>query len=296
MTVLRTAFFALILVALAGNAWALPIQTIHSIDEVRDELLKADQQTLVVFDVDETLLCNYQVGLFIAYDLAAVPEQDMQYALKMKDRFHSYRDRVGVDHANAVFNSFYLTKSTEQLVENSLAQTIRGLQVRGVKTIALTAVPGGQVGSVRCARILRYDTLRKHHVDFSSSFKIDPLVFDNLIAYNNEYPMFYKGILFANYKNNKGVVLGAFFDRIGWTPKKVLFFDDAHKRVEEVCEEMQRRSIACQGYWYRGAEHCDKPPFNRAIAEVQLEYLINHDTLLTAVEAQAALKHVNLRQ
>lgn len=45
-----------------------PIQTIYSINEAREEFLKADQQTLVVFDLDRTLLCYYSVGLFIAYN------------------------------------------------------------------------------------------------------------------------------------------------------------------------------------------------------------------------------------
>jgi FMN phosphatase YigB (HAD superfamily) len=275
---------------MAGQVWALPIQTIHSINEAREEFLKADQQTLVVFDVDETLLCYYSVGLFIAYDLGAIPEEDMPYALKMKDEFVSYLNKVGRERANALFNSFYLTKSSGELVEPAFVQTIHDLQVRGAKTVALTALPGGQFGSVRCGRTLRYDILKHHGIDFRSSFNSEFLVFDGLNAYNNEYPMFYKGILFASYKNNKGVVLGAFFDRIGWTPKKVLFFDDNNDRVKDVCNEMKKRSIPCQGYWYRGVDHCKKPPFNRAIAEVQLEHLVNHDTLLTAVEAKSAIE------
>ena len=252
-------------------------------------MLKADQKTLVVFDVDETLLCYYTVGLFIVYDLEAIPAEDKQYSLTMKDKHASYINKVGREQANALFNSFYLTKSSGQLVEPDLSKTIYNLQARGVKAIALTALPGGQFGSVDCGRTLRYDILKSHGIDFRSSFNSEFLVFDNLNAYNKEYPMYYKGILFANYRNNKGVVLSAFFDRIGWTPKKVLFFDDNIERVREVCKEMKNRSIPCQGYWYRGVDHCNKPPFNRAIAEVQLEYLIKHDTLLTAIEAKSVL-------
>jgi hypothetical protein len=36
-------------------------------------------------------------------------------------------------------------------------------------------------------------------------------------------------------------------------------------------------------------DHCKKLPFNQAIAEVQLEHLINHDSLLTASEAKSVL-------
>jgi hypothetical protein len=167
---------------------------------------------------------------------------------------------------------------------------IKQLQARGIKVIALTGSPAGRFGSVPCGRTFLYADFLRHGLDFSSSFIEEEIVIDGLRVYNGDYPMFYKGILCGNIKNEKGSVLGEFFNCVGWRPKKVIFFDDVKNNVEEVAREMGKRGISYQGYWYRAAEYHAKPPFDRAVAEVQLDYLVHHDTLLTAVEASDLLK------
>ena len=52
--------------------------------------------------------------------------------------------------------------------------------------------------------------------------------------------MFYKGILMTNWNNDKGTVLGEFFKLVGWSPAKVLFFDDRKIHLKEVEKEMQK--------------------------------------------------------
>jgi hypothetical protein len=240
---------------------------------------------MVVFDIDGTLIDNFGLGLFILYDLQRVPEKDRAFMTEARSELSAYAKKIGIDRRRDMTNSFFMLKGEEELVEPAVLPLIKRLQAKGSKVIALTACPAGSFGSVSCGETLRYSKLLSVGIDFRSSFLQEQIVFDTLNAYNGTYPMFYKGILLANWNNEKGAVLGAFFDRIGWHPKKVIFFDDTKRHLESVSEEMDRRGIVFQGYWYRAAEHYALPTFDRAIAEVQLDYLIHHDMLLTAAEA-----------
>ncbi len=273
--------------ALSAQSASMPIQTIESIDQAQEELLEADQQTLVVFDIDGTLIDNFGLGVFILYNPQKVPEEDKDFAIKAHGELSAYAKKIGIDRRRDMTNSFFMLKGKEELVEPAVLEQLVQLKAKKIKTIALTACPAGAFGSVSCGETLRYSKLLSAGIDFRPSFPQEQIVFDTLNAYNGSYPMFYKGILLANWRNEKGAVLGAFFDCIGWQPRKVIFFDDTKRHLESVSDEMDRRGILFQGYWYRAAERHALPAFDRAIAEVQLDYLIHHDTLLTAAEASA---------
>lgn len=284
---------SLVVLGTCAFATCLATSKIHSIDsieEAQDELCGANRQTLIVFDVDETLTSNTDVGLFLVYPPENVPEHDRDFVNKSLVARRALTEKIGGDQMRSLFNSFYMIKGVNRLVEPSLPEIIRHLNAREIKVIALTKIPPGHFGSVSCGRALRFLTLLRLGIDFSASFKHQEIVFDTLTPYNGDFPVFYNGILFANYHNDKGSVLGAFFDRVGWSPQKVVFFDDYKENLEDVSREMVRRGIPFQGYWYRGAEHQARPPFDRACAEVQLDYLVRYQVLLTAFEAETIAK------
>jgi hypothetical protein len=263
------------------------IQKIDFMDQAQEELLNADGQTLVVFDIDGTLIDSFESGLFILYDPRKVPPGDRAFMEKVKGELEAYGKKIGVDRKRDMINSFLTLKTKKELVEPIIPELIRRLQARKIPTVALTGCPAGSFGTVPCGRTLRYSSLRRFGIDFSLSFPQEQMIFTALKAYNGDYPMFYKGILLANWKNKKGPLLGAFLDRIGWRPKKVILFDDLSNHLESVLEEMNRRDIPFRGYWYLGAQQHQFPAFNRKIAEVQLEHLMYHDLLLTPAEAAA---------
>jgi len=103
--------------------------------------------------------------------------------------------------------------------------------------------------------------------------------------------MFYKGILLTNWINNespeKGPVLGAFLDKIAWQPSKVLFFDDSKYNIESVAQEMTKRGINYQGYWYHAEAKLPRPKLNQETALIRLNHLLENDEYLTDAEAEA---------
>ena len=267
------------------------IKEIDTIQQAQEELHKADNQTLVVFDVDGTLTEDFNSWLlFQLYKPEDLDQEDAAFIRQARTSFEIYRNEKGAAYVDDLTTASSLLKSKAQLIEPSLTTAlINDLQFRGVRVIALTALPAGIFGAIPCGRTWRFETLQKLGIDFNSAFAQKQIVLNTLKPQNGDYPMFYNGILFANLLNDKGSVLGEFFNQAAWHPSKVLFFDDLKKNIECVEQKMCEIGIPYQGYWYRAAEKLPKPKFDREIAQDQLRHWIKNNEFLRVDEAAKAL-------
>ena len=268
------------------------IKEIGTIQQAQEELHKADNQTLVVFDIDGTLTEDFNSWLlFQLYEPEALAQEDATFIRQARTKFEIYRNEKGAENIDELTTASSLLKSKAQLIEPSLTiALINDLQLRGVRVIALTALPAGTFGTIPCGRTWRFETLQKLGINFSSAFAQRQIIFNTLKPQNGGYPMFYNGILFANLLNDKGSVLGEFFNQAAWCPSKVLFFDDLKKNIESVEQKMCEIGIPYQGYWYRAAERLPNPKFDREIAQGQLQHLLRNDEYLCVDEAATIVR------
>lgn len=285
---------------LAGCGSRSGVKEIHTFQQAQAEFQNADKQTVVVFDVDGVLTSTPpSASQFFLYNPAELTEADAAFAKEARATLKMYIENKKIEKGRYFFTDLLnatLLKTKKNVTESAIIAIIRQLQSRGIKVIALTSLPAGAFGTVASGRKLRFEKLQKLGIDFSSSIKQDPIVFKNLKPYNGDYPMFYKGILFANWKNDKGSVLGDFFSQVNWKPSKVLFFDDHKSHVKEVEKTMHELGISYSGYWYRGCEKLSLPPFNLEISKLQLKYLLEHDKFLFSDEAAAMLQQATTKK
>jgi hypothetical protein len=251
------------------------ITTIHSFDEANEQLNNADTSTLVIFDVDDVLITSD--------DHIFRPS-----ASGFRPSCWKGKNAQELDHLVSIIQS----EIDFILIEQDLPSLIDSLQKREVKTIALTACRTGKFGVIESVEDWRINQLLDHSIDFSVSWKdILDTRFPHLVALNQNPPIFKKGILligdfyFENGTSTKGQLLGAFFDKIKWHPKKVLFFDDKMKNLTSVQDELAKRGIEYQGFFYRGAESVPGD-FDKELAEFQVEYLTKNKTWLKDKEAR----------
>lgn len=181
------------------------IREIESIKQVQDELAQVDENTLVVFDMDNTLL------------MANAPI-------------------LTIDQA-----------TTFRPVEKETVKIIKNLQARRVPVIALT-----YSGSTPEIRRWRASNLHQIKLNFANSFTLKEFEFNMFPIIFDAYPAFYHGILCAG-GAPKGLLLAAFINKIGWRPKKVIFFDDQFPFCLNVHLTMVQWRIPVQCYWYRAA-------------------------------------------
>lgn len=257
---------------------------IDSYDQVASVFQQADQDALVIFDVDDTLTVPGDVA---ARSTFAESIEGWMYRIYYWFRYSPEQTK---EYSNKLL-SVVFAKTHFQLIEPKIKDYIAELQRRSVKVIACTAMSPGTWGVIPDAHEWRYQKLVELGIDFSSSFKPEHIVFDTLEKRDNNYPMFYKGILCAA-RNQKGKVIGVFLDHIGWKPKKIIFFDDMKKFIATVTDEMKLRDIPCETYQYCGSFHLYEP-IDRRVARLQLRHLIEHAEWLTDREAKAILEQTN---
>jgi hypothetical protein len=259
------------------------IDSINSFSEAQKTLDAADQDTLVLFDVDETLITTPTKSYW--------QKNRKAHQKEIKELEDDASKRAAEDGREKYIFSKRLATEIPVVIEASTPALIASLQERGVKVLALSRYSTGTNGFIRNLPQWRSDKLKKIGIDFGKTIFPD-IIFDELPGDTKGfYPVLYQGILLTN-RVPKGEVLGAFLDRMQYKPARVLFFDDQKDQVALVAAEMCKRDIPFEGYVYNGASQLTAP-FNKRILALQFSYLLDHEEWLSDEEAQELLESTN---
>lgn len=216
----------------------------------------ADKETLLVFDIDSTVLEPTQMLGGDAWFYYTVDAGIKSGKIKQ-------------EAINAAMIPWLAAQEITEVrpVEKITAETIKRAQENGVMVMALTARPYE----------LAEATLRQLNsigVDFS---KNPPIKKD--IDFGNGFGRYYKGIFFASttqngnfIAHNKGSVLLRFLEKLGYTPQKIMFVDDRKNNVENVNTALAQKGLDCQCFRY-GAADMQYKMFDSSIAKIQFDHL-----------------------
>lgn len=249
------------------NLFSLVIQA-PNLGVVNEGLQDIDERTLIVWDVDYTLITPADALLSPAGE-AFRKEFNKRYASEEFREF--YEDRM----------SRVVSQRKIRLVEEQVLALLQTLKNKGAKVMALTAIRTGKFGVVPNVEDWRVQELRNLGIDFSESFTNEKLVFDEFSGKISP-PVFTKGVLCSD-SYSKGQVLAAFLKRVNFTPSKILFIDDRMEYIEAVEREFSDRAIV--SFHYTAALD-QLPRFDEALAGFQLNYLLEHGQWLSDTEAR----------
>lgn len=238
------------------------IEPIHSFNVV--DFHAIEPNTLVVFDVDETLTQPTDTYL--------INEHSPQAEAFKKKLFQQHPE---VKDWNALA-SIMLQEAPRPLIEPIVVQKIKELEARHILMIVCTGMNTGPYGSLPSLEEWRYNSLKS--LGFQGSY--ESLVFK--INGFNRNPVFYKGVLSTDLEV-KGPVLGAFLDQVKLKPHKIVMFDDDLPCLQSVQKECEKRGIAFQGYQYQRAH---SKPWDKALIQFQADYLIKHKKWLNDDEVR----------
>lgn len=257
------------------------IKQIDSYAQATDTLNATDENSLVLFDVDDTLI---EPASVVFRPKTVENEAYHPWLVELTSRVYGSADKP-----EAYYGSIWKTKEVPLLIEPAIVEMIQMLQNRKrAKVMALTALRTGAHFTIPSLPKWRFNQLKELGIDFSKA-NFPDMAFDELPKGDDgNYPVLYHGILCTS-TSSKGAVLGAFLDRVQWKPDRVIFFDDSLKRVEQVAEEMRKREIPFQGFQYKGGDLLPGE-LDKEVAEFQLKYLVEHEDWLTEDEARALLK------
>lgn len=255
------------------------------LDNVLTHLQDLNSQTLVLWDVDETLI---------------TPQDQIYHPNSAKLRselIQQYFFDKSVEE-KYIFLSQMLNTSFYRLVDSRLPSLISDLQAQGIRVMALTAMWTGSLGIIPCMEEWRYNQLKLHNIDFSPIFPEHSRIewsemmrcWDrskwNSWTVSVGNPVYHEGILITD-GPDKGLVLVSFLNKVEWKPERVIFIDDHLSFLQSVQESMDEMGIDFTGIHFRALEK-EMPSIDHDIAHLQFQHIANNGVWLT--DEQARLK------
>lgn len=225
----------------ASQAEKIEIKKMESI------LPKIEQDTLVIFDIDNTILEPTQML-----------GSDQWYGYRLK--FHLDAG-LSTDKAIDIALSEWIKvqlKTPVQAVEKSTPKIIKNLQKKNITVMALTARP------IELQKATELQ-LRSVGVDLRGSQVLGARDVD----VEGEHPSLFKhGSLFVGPKNNKGEVLVKFLEQINYHPQRIVFIDDKEKHILNVGDALKELKLSYIGFRY-GATDKYVADFDKITANTQ---------------------------
>jgi hypothetical protein len=241
-----------------------PYTSIRSFKEV--DFSKCDQNTLVLFDMDDTLTSSVD-------PLPLLKTSDWQFRLQATLHHPSLLLKKYKEN----YWSIVLMATTRFVIEPTVIPLIAQLHSKDIVVMALTSLPSGIFGQIADLPYWRYNTIKNMGITFSQKFP------DTQFPHLKNNPVLCKGILCAG-KVPKGDFLTAFLRHVQWIPKQVIFFDDNARCLQSVGEACTKRQIPIALYHYQKGEDLFKTTWNKKIALQQLDILINTGKYIPAKE------------
>lgn len=237
---------------------AAEILTTNDFCDVERACLGVDRESLVLFDVDDTLIVpNDAILQPIGKDLFD------QLSLGAGDR-NLFRD--------------ILLQAPHSLVDGRSVNFIHELQEQGVRLIALTAAPA-KVRDREAPGTWRVNELKHYGFDFQNAFPQNSLIEWPHDGNERCFPMFKQGILYTSF-HSKGDVLMSFLQEVNWRPKRVVFVDDELKHIQSVVACLEKEGIPCLAIHYTAA-HEELSELNPELARFQVDYFVKNDVWLS---------------
>lgn len=251
------------------SASASEIITIYSVAEAEPYLACADQQTLILFDIDYTLTTPTD------------PYWQLHAIQHHNQIFQKYVSALTPNQTRIFKHLFVLKGGSSQLVEKAWPQVIKNLQKRKVKTLALTASKTGAVGNlVFNFPYWRFCELYRLGIDFSSTFE-EARIFDDLEDFGGDHPGIEKGIVCSGHKIPKGQLLSPIFETLKWMPTTIIIDDKLENIIScKIVLESDFPSIKFIGIHYKGIEKFPVTVTDPSIFEEKLCALIKQTKIL----------------
>lgn len=248
---MKNNFFAAVVLFLISISPFVANGTIVEENKMADALAGLDTDTLVIFDIDSTIL-----------EPAQTLGSDAWYYTTI-DRLIS----EGMDKEEAqkkILNQWMeVQKITDVIaVEANTPELIRQLQDKEIKIAVLTARPFKLID-------VTIKQLNSIGVDFSrsplSAKKIDVKSPGGKAKYRN-------GIIFCGGpKSDKGLILNEVLRKVKLVPNRVVFVDDRKNNVEAVDRALALNGIECKCVRYGAADRAYRE-YNRSVADIEMNF------------------------
>lgn len=254
------------------NSYADSYKTISYIGEISEAIQNADQDTLVVFDVDNVISAPR--------DLIGRPKaRTVRRAI-----FKEYEQKYGKDRVVHIHSIYYL-RASEEFVEKEIKEIIHGLYVKKIPSIALTAMGTGKFGNIDDPMHLRVSRLKEKGIVFAFENLNKRILWDDEAGYES-------GVIFSG-KQSKGEALQYFLENIAhWKPKHIIFVDDNPEYLNSMHSMCNRLKIKFTGFHYKAVVFDQDKELSPEVARLQIKTLDEQGVWIPDDEAYKQIEAV----
>lgn len=268
---------------------AKSVQDIHK--DVLNEINQIDENTLVVVDIDRTLLQQQDIS---SLQNDAASDWEMMEKIYTREKGYSKEKRVRCD-------KIWHLSHGEVLTENYWIDFIEWIKSSGGKVIAITAIDSTKIDGEMRADI-RAETLKKLGITFSG---IPNLESQFLATTNIKSPYYSKSGIITSWNWRKGIALKKTLvlakEKTNFIPTTIISIDDQEENINNILKfatvdayRANGKHMNHFGYIYSGAKTIDKE-FDPIMAYYQIHNLYEKETYITDSDAKKALENKDLR-
>ena len=268
----------LFLTSLSGVIIEVP-----NLDLFEKAIQSSDQNSLVLFDVDGTLIESKD----LIFRSSAIERSLQCY----NEIFENPDVAPPGKHEKEYFLGQILSQIGYEVVNPKIVTLIESLQRQNIKTIAFTRLDTGPCGPIQALEDWRIEHLRKLGMDFKPAFPdLQEIRWDHLTL-KGKVPLYKEGVLYAN-KQGKGAILLAFLEAAKWMPSQVFFIDDRLEYLESVEEALKGTGVDFVGFHY--TEATDRPCIiDEQLVKFQMIHLAKTGRWLSDDEARKVIDKPN---
>lgn len=263
-----------ILLVTTTTCYARIIKT-DNFEIIHQALLKADKNTLVIFDVDDVILEQRDQIIRTPYKAHTIAFETQLATRYSHEQLKNLRSVV-------------LLAQEPQLVDSKILDSFAFLQAQQIPTVALTLCATGQQGKIASIEDWRIEKLKYLGIDFTTLNKFNDRLLPEIISKQGIVTV--KGGIIFTALAEKGIVLDAVLKQEKFIPKKIIFIDDKLKNLQSVQTAALRKDIHFLGFEYTAVKSRKYAPFDLKRNKLQIELLEKDNVWLSDKEALALLQ------
>ncbi len=227
------------------------ISTIESFKDLEAYINQADADTLLILDVDYTLLQPlspaFQYGNF---------KNNAEF---VKKTMHQVPKSL-----KSEFSTDMVTASESQLIDKDAPQILKKFEQKGTRLLALSAILTGKWKHIEDIMEWRISSLARAQIQLTDFGFTSTYQFKEFSAYRGNYPEIKGGVFLTNGEQiSKHDALEVLFNKIKWRPKKIIFVDDTRAVVEGMAAYAQKNKFSFKGFEYKGAKKAKCTPISK---------------------------------
>lgn len=199
-------------------------------NKIVDILLHINNDTIVIFDIDDTLL---QATKYVG-------SQTFEKHMQISFRKNGLSKEEAINKADIIWTK--LQDITHiKTVETETIKVLTELSNKNIKTMGLTARP---------AKIIDLTTKQLNTINIS--LNSNPICANEIWLSNSS--CYINGILYVGSFGHKGKALIQFLDKIKYNTKEILFIDDSFHHCKDIKEVLNKKNIMCTCIHYTAAK------------------------------------------